>query len=378
MTKVSRPPYRFDHVGSLLRPEALLKYREEWKKGELSLEQLRVHEDDCIRHAVRLQEEVGLDSITDGEYRRESFHVDFITQIENVTSNWDFDEAIKVGKDDKAGQNKKAPPFIPFITGKIGRPTGGIEVENFKYTSSLTDRTVKVTVPSPTMTHFRGGREAIDKVAYPEMEDFFSSLAKLYQDEVADLAAAGCRYIQLDDTNLAYLCDEGMRENSRQLGENPDELPATYAALINESIKGRPEDMAVCVHLCRGNAKSQWFATGGYEPVADNLFNLTDVDGFFLEYDDDRSGGFEPLRFVPKGDKKIVLGLVTTKRSIVESKDELKRRIEEASKYVDIDQLCLSPQCGFSSNAIGNLVTEEDEKLKLRLVIETAEEVWGS
>ena len=233
-------------------------------------------------------------------------------------------------------------------------------------------------MPSPTMTHFRGGREAIDKVAYPEMEDFFSSLAKLYQDEVADLAAAGCRYIQLDDTNLAYLCDEGMRENSRQLGENPDELPATYAALINESIKGRPEDMAVCVHLCRGNAKSQWFATGGYEPVADNLFNLTDVDGFFLEYDDDRSGGFEPLRFVPKGDKKIVLGLVTTKRSIVESKDELKRRIDEASKYVDIDQICLSPQCGFSSNAIGNLVTEEDEKLKLRLVIETAEEVWGS
>jgi 5-methyltetrahydropteroyltriglutamate--homocysteine methyltransferase len=228
------------------------------------------------------------------------------------------------------------------------------------------------------MTHFRGGREAIDKVAYPEMEDFFSSLAILYQDEVADLAAAGCRYIQLDDTNLAYLCDEGMRENSRQLGENPDELPATYAALINESIKGRPEDMAVCVHLCRGNAKSQWFATGGYEPVADNLFNLTDVDGFFLEYDDDRSGGFEPLRFVPKGDKKIVLGLVTTKRSVVESKDELKRRIDEASKYVDIDQICLSPQCGFSSNAIGNLVTEEDEKLKLRLVIETAEEVWGS
>jgi len=169
-----------------------------------------------------------------------------------------------------------------------------------------------------------------------------------------------------------------MRENSRQLGENPDELPATYAALINESIKGRPEDMAVCVHLCRGNAKSQWFATGGYEPVADNLFNLTDVDGFFLEYDDDRSGGFEPLRFVPKGDKKIVLGLVTTKRSVVESKDELKRRIDEASKYVDIDQICLSPQCGFSSNAIGNLVTEEDEKLKLRLVIETAEEVWGS
>ena len=377
MSLVSKPPYRFDHIGSLLRPEALLKSREKWKAGEMTLEDLHNHEDQCIKDVVKLQKEAGLQSITDGEFRRESFHVDFITQIENVSSNWDFDAAVQLGTDHKAGQNKQMP-FVPYITGKIKRPADGIEVDNYKYTSSLTDRTVKVTMPSPTMTHFRGGRDAIDREAYPEMESFFSDLSSLYREELADLAAIGCRYIQLDDTNLAYLCDENMRENARQLGEDPDELPTTYAGLINESIKDRPEDMAVCIHLCRGNAKSQWFASGGYEPVAEKMFSLTDVDGFFLEYDDERSGGFEPLRFVPKGDKKIVLGLVTTKRGELESKDELKRRIEEASKFVDVNQLCLSPQCGFSSNAIGNLVTEEDEKLKLRLVIETAQEVWGS
>ena len=377
MSLVSKPPYRFDHVGSLLRPEALLKSREKWKAGEMTLEDLHNHEDQCIKDVVKLQKEVGLQSITDGEFRRESFHVDFITQIENVSSNWDFNAAVQLGADHKAGQDKQMP-FVPYITGKIERPADGMEVNNYKYTSSLTDRTVKVTMPSPTMTHFRGGRDAIDKKAYPEMENFFSDLSSLYREELADLAAVGCRYVQLDDTNLAYLCDENMRENARQLGENPDELPTTYAGLINESIKDRPEDMAVCIHLCRGNAKSQWFASGGYEPVAEKMFSLTDVDGFFLEYDDERSGGFEPLRFVPKGNKKIVLGLVTTKRGELETRDELKRRIEEASKFVDIDQLCLSPQCGFSSNAIGNLVTEEDEKLKLRLVIETAQEVWGS
>ena len=377
MSLVSKPPYRFDHVGSLLRPEALLKSREKWKAGEMTQEDLHNHEDQCIKAVVKLQQEVGLQSITDGEFRRESFHVDFITQIENISSNWDFDAAVQLGTDHKAGQNKQMP-FVPYITGKIKRPADGIEVNNYKYTSSLTDRTVKVTMPSPTMTHFRGGRDAIDKEAYPDMESFFSDLSSLYREELADLAAVGCRYVQLDDTNLAYLCDENMRENARQLGEDPDELPTTYAGLINESIKDRPDDMAVCIHLCRGNAKSQWFASGGYEPVAEKLFSLTDVDGFFLEYDDERSGGFDPLRFVPKGRKKIVLGLVTTKRGELETKGELKRRIEEASKFVDIEQLCLSPQCGFSSNAIGNLVTEEDEKLKLRLVIETAQEVWGN
>jgi 5-methyltetrahydropteroyltriglutamate--homocysteine methyltransferase len=227
------------------------------------------------------------------------------------------------------------------------------------------------------MTHFRGGREAINKDAYPEMQDFFTDLARLYREELADLGSSGCTYVQFDDTNLAYLCDEKMRENARQLGEDPDELPETYATLINDSIKERPENMAVCVHLCRGNAKSQWFASGGYEPVAEKMFSLTDVDGFFLEYDDERSGGFEPLRFVPKGNKMVVLGLVTTKFNVIESKDELKRRVEEASKYIDIDQLALSPQCGFSSNAVGNLITVDDQISKIQLVLETAKEIWG-
>lgn len=360
-----------------MRPETLLHSRKKWKAGEMSLAELHAHEDECIKEVVKLQEDAGLKSITDGEFRRESFHVDFITQIKNVTSNWDFEQTVKLSEEHSAGVDKKMP-FIPYINGKMERPSGGIEVANFNYTSSLTDRTVKVTIPSPTMTHFRGGREAIDQTAYPTMDDFFADLARIYREELADLYEAGCRYVQFDDTNLAFLCDEKMRGNARSLGEDPDELPATYAELINESIKDRPADMAVCIHLCRGNARSQWFASGGYEPVAEKMFNLTDVDGFFLEYDDERSGGFEPLRFVPKGNKIIVLGLVTTKRGELESKDELKQRIDEASQHVDIDQLCLSPQCGFSSNAIGNRITVEDEVNKLRLVKEVAEEVWGA
>lgn len=372
-----KPPFRYDHVGSLMRPESLLESRIKHKAGEMTDAELHAHEDECIKEAVKLQEDAGLLSITDGEFRRESFHVDFISRIKNVTSSWDFDTAVQLGEEHKAGENKQMP-YIPYINGKMERPDEGIEVENFKFTNSLTDRTVKITIPSPTMTHFRGGREAIDAETYPEMQDFFDDMARLYREELADLYAAGCRYVQLDDTNLAYLCDDKMRANARALGEDPDELPATYAALINASIKDRPDDMSVCIHLCRGNAKSQWFASGGYEPVAEKMFSLTDVDGFFLEYDDERSGGFEPLRFVPKGDKKIVLGLVTTKKGVLESKDELKQRIDEASKYVDMDQLCLSPQCGFSSNAVGNLITVDDEISKIRLVIETAEEVWGS
>jgi 5-methyltetrahydropteroyltriglutamate--homocysteine methyltransferase len=375
MSTRKKPPFRYDHVGSLMRPDALLQSRNKWKADEMTLRELHDHEDECIKEVIKLQEDAGLKSVTDGEFRRESFHVDFITQIKNVTSNWDFAQTVKLGEEHTAGLDKQMP-FIPYINGKMERPDGGIEISNYNYTSSLTDRVVKVTIPSPTMTHFRGGREAIDQATYPTMDDFFTDLARLYREELADLYTAGCRYVQFDDTNLAYLCDEKMRENARALGEDPDELPATYAALINESIKDRPDDMAVCIHLCRGNAKSQWFASGGYEPVADKMFNLTEVDGFFLEYDDERSGGFEPLRFVPKGDKRIVLGLVTTKRGELESKDELKQRIDEASQHVDLDQLCLSPQCGFSSNAVGNLITVDDEINKLRLIKEVAEEVW--
>lgn len=376
MANRDKPPFRGDHIGSLLRPQELLESRRKMRAGEISIEELRDHENECIREVVKLQERTGLMSITDGEFRRESFHVDFISQIENVTSSWDFDQAVQLGKEDKAGQDKKMP-YIPYINGKMIRPEGGIEIENYKFTSSLTDQTVKVTIPSPTMTHFRGGREAINKEIYPEMQDFFDDLARLYREELSDLGSAGCSYVQLDDTNLAYLCDEKMRENARQLGEDPLELPTTYAALINDSIRDRPKNMAVCVHLCRGNAKSQWFASGGYEPVAEKMFNLIDVDGFFLEYDDERSGDFEPLRFVPKGNKIVVLGLVTTKYNMMESKDELKRRVDEASRYVDIDQLALSPQCGFSSNAVGNLITVEDQIAKIQLVLDVAEEIWG-
>ena len=377
MAMKSDPPFRYDHVGSLLRPEALLRSREKLKAGVITSDELRLHEDRCIIDAVKLQEGIGLQAVTDGEFRRASFHVDFISQINNVTSSWDFDQAVELGTQHKAGEDKQMP-YIPYINGKIERPVDGIEVSNYKYTSSLTDQMVKVTIPSPTMTHFRGGRDAISTDSYPKMEEFFSDLARLYRDELSDLAKAGCRYVQFDDTNLAYLCDEKMRENARQLGEDPDELPKTYATLINKCIADRPKEMAVCIHLCRGNAKSQWFASGGYEPVADKIFNLTQVEGFFLEYDDERSGSFEPLRFVPKGNKIIVLGLVTTKRGQLESKDDLKFRIEEASKYVDIDQLAISPQCGFSSNAIGNLVTVDDQKAKLNLVREVAEGVWGN
>jgi 5-methyltetrahydropteroyltriglutamate--homocysteine methyltransferase len=374
-------PYRADHVGSFLRPEWLLEQRERWKADEITLEELREDENKAIAEVVKKQEQVGIKDITDGEFRRESFHIDFIDKIGGVKHNFTIKGAFAQGEKAKAGGEKQAPVTIDVVD-KMTRPEGGIEVENFKYLKSLTDGhegiEPKITMPSPTMTHFRGGRKAISEKAYPEMEDFFADLAKLYRDEIADLAAAGCRYIQFDDTNLAYLCDVNMREAAKARGEDPEELPRTYADLINQSIKDRPADMAACIHLCRGNARSLWFAEGDYEPVADKLFNLTDVDGFFLEYDDERSGGFEPLRFVPKGKKKIVLGIVTSKRGDLENVDELKARIDEASKYVSLDQLCLSPQCGFSSNAIGNLLTEEQEWAKMRMIVELADEVWGS
>ena len=365
-------PFRADHVGSLQRPEKLLKARERFKAGDMTAAELRAEEDDAIAGAVKMQEDIGLQSITDGEYRRENFHFDFLNKIGGV----DFRRMMPEGAEGESADPEKAP-FVAFITEKLSHPAEGAEIENFKVVRGLTDRTPKITIPSPTMTHFRGGREAIDKTAYPEMGGFFADLARVYREELAGLADAGCRYVQFDDTNLAYLCDENMRDGARALGENPDELPAAYAALINDSIGGRPDDMAVCVHMCRGNAQSQWFASGGYEAIAEQVFTLTKVDGFFLEYDDERSGGFEPLRFVPKGGPKIVLGLLTTKRGEMEPRDEILRRIDEASKYVDMDQLCLSPQCGFSSNAIGNLISVDDQVAKLRNIVEIADEVWG-
>lgn len=364
-----RPPFRADHVGSLLRPSSLLALREKVKAGRAGAAELRAHEDECIRKVVRMQEEAGLQSVTDGEYRRESFHGDFISQLEGV----EFRQLFTPGG---AGSEQHQAPFVAVISDEMRLPEGGIEVENFRYLNSLTKGTGKQTIPSPTMTHFRGGREAIDRTAYPEMEAFFADLAQVYRGEIAGLAGAGCRYLQMDDTNLAYLCDGEMRAQAEARGENLEQLLHDYSHLINASISERPEDMAVCVHMCRGNARSRWFAEGSYDPVAEIVFNEMNVDGFFLEYDDERSGDFAPLRFVPK-DKVIALGLVTTKRGELEDRDELKRRIDEAARYVDMDQLCLAPQCGFASVSEGNLLSESAERAKLAMIVELAAEIWG-
>ena len=372
MTDAKKPPFRADHVGSLLRPPELLAERDRWHAGEIDAEALRDRENAAIKDAVALQESVGLQAITDGEYRRASFHIDFINKLNGVK----FERMMPEGAEGKASKaDLEKAPFVAVVSEPLTLPEGGVEVDNFRYLNGLTDRTPKITIPSPTMTHFRGGRDAISRDAYPEMDGFFADLARVYREELALLYAAGCRYVQIDDTNLAYLCDPNMREGVRKLGEDPEALPETYAALINDAVGERPDDMSVCIHMCRGNAQSQWFASGGYEPIADKIFNLTDVDGFFLEYDDERSGDFAPLRFVPKG-KSIVLGLVTTKRGELESRDALKRRVDEAAAQMPMDQICLSPQCGFSSNAVGNLVTVEDEIAKLRLVVDTAAELW--
>lgn len=364
-----RPPYRADHVGSLLRPQSLLTLRDKFKAGQASAEELRANEDECIRDAVQMQESLGLQSITDGEFRRESFHGDFIGRLEGV----EFNQIFTPGGD---GSEQHEAPFVAVISQKMGLPSGGIEVENFRYLNSVTTRTAKQTIPSPTMTHFRGGRDAIDKTAYPDLDDFFTDLARVYREEIAGLAQAGCRYLQIDDTNLAYLCDAQMRADAEARGEDLTQLLHDYATLINESIRERPDDMAVCIHICRGNARSRWFAEGSYDLVAEVIFNEMNVDGFFLEYDDDRSGDFAPLRFVPK-DKTIALGLVTTKSGQLEDTDAIKRRIDEASQHVDLDQLCLAPQCGFASVSEGNVLSETEEQAKIAMIVKIAEEVWG-
>lgn len=365
-----RPPFRADHVGSLLRPASLIEARGRMQRGEISAEELRTVEDAAIRDAVALQEQVGLQAITDGEFRRTFFHIDFLERLDGVTVKGGM--PVKFQRDGE--QVEFAPPRLE-VTGKIRR-SRGIATDDFAFLKSVTDRTAKLCIPSPTMLHFRGGREAVDKTAYPDMEDFFADLAAAYCEEIGALADLGCIYLQLDDTNLAYLCDPAMRERARQIGEDPDHLPHLYARIINQSIATRPAEMTVCIHLCRGNFQSAWVAAGGYEPVAEALFNELDVDGYFLEYDDERSGDFAPLRFVPKG-KRIVLGLVSSKLPALEPKDDLKHRIDEAAAYVDLDDLAISPQCGFSSTVEGNRITEADEIAKLRLVQEVAAEVWN-
>ena len=371
MASRTTPPFRADHVGSLLRPSKLLVARERRKRGEISGEDLRKIEDGAIRDVIKLQEDVGLEAITDGEFRRTFWHLDFLEKFENVTV---IPPRIKARFHTHEGDIEFAPPGLR-IDGKLRRPAG-IFVEHFKFVKANTKKTAKQTIPSPSNMHFRGGRGAIDEKAYPDMAEFYADLGRVFAEEVKALGDAGCRYLQLDEVNFAYLCDPKLREQVRTIGEDPANLPHTYAKLLNASIATKPKDMVVTMHLCRGNFQSAWVAEGGYDPVAEVLFNEIDVDGYFLEYDDPRSGDFKPLRYLPKG-KIAILGLVTSKVGALETKDELKRRIDEAARYAPLDQLALSPQCGFSSTVEGNNITLEQEIAKLRLVVEVAREVWG-
>jgi 5-methyltetrahydropteroyltriglutamate--homocysteine methyltransferase len=374
MKETAKPPFRADHVGSLLRPTELLQAREQRQLGGFSDLDLRGIEDRCIRDVVKMQEQIGLRGITDGEFRRTLWHADFLSKIEGVVVR----EGVvpNAGRDFQGNQNVQRSPTRFETVGKLRRTAFGLEVENFKFLKSVAHQTPKLSIPSPSLLHFRGGRGAVDKHAYPEMGEFFADLARVYREEIAGLAEAGCTYLQIDDTNLAYLCDPKMRDNARQIGEDPDQLPMRYAHLINECIKDRPATMTVCTHLCRGNFASAWVAEGGYDPVAEVLFNELQVDGYFLEFDSPRAGNFVPLRYLPRG-KRLNLGLVTTKSGDLERADDLKRRIDEASKVVPLEQLGISPQCGFSSTVLGNKLTVEDEIAKLTLIVEVARQVWG-
>ena len=374
MDSVKKAPFRANHVGSLLRPPELRRAREKYQTSEIGVAQLRDIEDRCIRDAVKMQENIGMHGITDGEFRRNLWHADFLSQFQGIkVVEGLLPDSARHFQSSDADVQRSPTQFV--VTGKLGH-SHGIETENFRFLASVTTETPKQCIPSPSLTHFRTGRGGVDKAIYPEMEEFFADLARVFREEIAALAALGCRYLQIDDVNFAYLCDPKMREGAKKIGEDPDKLPALYARLINDCIKDRPADMAVCTHLCRGNFASAWVAEGGYDPVAEVLFNELAVDGYFLEYDDARSGGFAPLKFVPKG-KTVVLGLVSTKVGTLESKDELKRRIDEAARYVPLEQLCLSPQCGFSSTVDGNAIAAQAQAAKLKLVIETAQEVWG-
>ena len=366
-----RPPFRADHVGSLLRPPELKAARERFRTGEITAAQLRAAEDAAIREAVAMQERLGLHGITDGEFRRGSWHMDFLYRLGGVTR---VEQQLKVRFHNEQGDIEFTPAALE-VTGKISLKEC-IFGEDFAFLKSVAKDTPKLTIPSPSMIHYRGGRASIDAGVYPDMGDFWRDLSGAYADEVEQLGKLGCTYLQLDDTSLAYLNDPAQRRHMAQIGGDADRQHLVYIDTINAALAKKPPGMTVCTHLCRGNFRSSWVAEGGYDHVADALFGRLNVDGFFLEYDDDRSGGFEPLRFVPRG-KKVVLGLVTSKRGAIESKDALKRRIDQAARYVPLDQLALSPQCGFSSTIDGNALTMDEQAAKLRLIVETAREVWG-
>ncbi len=366
--KRTKPPFRADHVGSLLRPAALKEARGKRERGEIDAAALKVIEDREIAAAIGKQESVGLMSVTDGEYRRAFWNYDFLGALPGVEAY--------LGERKIKFQGPQPKPMMLRVIGKLGTFTTHPMIEHFKFVAAHTKQTPKMTIPSPSSLHFRYGRDAVPETIYPAMDEFYRDLGESYRKAVRAFADAGCRYLQLDEVNFTYLCDPALRKQVSDRGDDPEELPHIYARVINAAISDVPVDMTIAMHLCRGNFRSTFVARGGYEPVAEILFNAINVDGYFMEYDTERAGGFEPLRFVPKG-KTVVLGLVTSKSGQLESKDELKRRIEQASKFVDIDQLCLSPQCGFASTEEGNILAEEEQWAKLRMIVELAEEVWG-
>jgi 5-methyltetrahydropteroyltriglutamate--homocysteine methyltransferase len=367
-TSRARPPFRADHVGSLLRPTELREARAARAQGTITPAQLREVEDRCIERAIRRQEDIGLRAATDGEYRRRYWHFDFLAGLDGVEM---YEPEQKVQFHGATLQHALR------VVGPIAwrKP---VFIDDFRFTASHVKTAIaKQTIPSPSVLHFRGGRRAIDAHVYPELDRFFADLGNAYRDAVHAFAGAGCRYLQLDEVNIAYLCDPEQIAALKARGDYVENLLERYAGLINTAIRGRPADMTISIHLCRGNFRSTWIAQGGYEPVAEVLFNAIEADAYFMEYDTDRAGGFEPLRFVPRGKKVVVLGLITSKTGALESKDELKRRIEQASRYLPLEQLALSPQCGFASTEEGNLLTEEEQWAKLRLCVEVAQEVWG-
>ena len=362
------PPFRADHVGSLLRTRPLKEARARREKSEISVTELKAIEDREIAAAIRKQEEIGLRAVTDGEFRRAFWNYDFLGALPGV------DAYLGERKIKFQGVNPK--PMMLRVNGKLGTFTSHPMLEHFKFVRQHTKATAKMTIPSPSSLHFRYGRDAVPESIYPDMADFYRDLGQTYRLAVRAFADAGCRYLQLDEVNFAYLCDPKLRAQVADRGEDPDKLPSIYAGMINAAMADTPSDMTIAMHLCRGNFQSTFVASGGYEPVAEILFNTINVHGYFLEYDSDRAGGFEPLRFVPKG-KTIVLGLVTTKWGRLESRDELKRRLDDATKYVPLEQLCLSPQCGFASTEEGNILSADEQWAKLAMIVELAEEIWG-
>jgi 5-methyltetrahydropteroyltriglutamate--homocysteine methyltransferase len=364
----TKPPFRADHVGSLLRPLALKEARAKRERGEIDAAALTAIEDREIAAVIRRQEEAGLRSVTDGEFRRASWQTDFLVALDGVESYR--------GERKMLFKGPQPRPILLRLKDRLGNFHGHPMIEHFKFVAAHAKATPKMTIPSPSTLHFRYGREAVPQSIYPTMVDFYRDLGATYRKVVRGFADAGCRYLQLDEVNLAYLCDPSLRDQVRARGDDPTALPAIYAGMINAAVSDIPADMTITMHLCRGNFRSSFVATGGYEPVAELLFKSINVHGYFMEYDSARAGGFEPLRYVPKG-KTVVLGLVTTKTGALETREHVLRRIEEAARFIDIDQLCLSPQCGFASTEEGNTLAEDDQWAKLNMIVEVAAEVWG-